>query len=355
MWQKKLFLVILLMLLTICFFLGCAVENPSVSVGTEEKITITDSIGRQVTIPHPVTKAVVSNAYNAELINAVGAIDSVIGVDYYIYQDQEGFAHRFTKDMVIGQNQGGLNYEKIIALKPQILILTENGSWQEAEEKLKPFGIEVITVNAYYTDEFEKNTKLLGKIFGKEKESEEFADYFLSKLTYIRKQLQGVPKRSVYFEYRSPGKTTVPGNYFYKMVEYSGGDNIYKEAKSVDVDIEDVIKKNPEYIIKVSDVDVYSSYHPPSLEEKKKIKQDIVNRPGWEHIKAVQDDKILLLSHYVHGGASKLVGTMYIAKYLYPEYLPELQPEQIFRDWLCKYQHLDYIAGHTYPRYKLAD
>ena len=56
----------------------------------------------------------------------------------------------------------------------------------------------------------------------------------------------------------------------------------------------------------------------------------------------------LLLAHYAHGGASKLVGTMYIAKFLYPEQLPDLHPEDVFKVWLEKYQHLPYIEGRNY-------
>ena len=35
------------------------------------------------------TKAVVANAYNTEIINAIDALDCVIGVDYNIYQDKD--------------------------------------------------------------------------------------------------------------------------------------------------------------------------------------------------------------------------------------------------------------------------
>lgn len=59
------------------------------------------------------------------------------------------------------------------------------------------------------------------------------------------------------------------------------------------------------------------------------------------------------MSHYLHGGASKLVGTMYIAKFMYPEHLPNLHPEEIFKDWLEKYQHLPYISGHSCPAYQV--
>lgn len=47
---------------------------------------------------------------------------------------------------------------------------------------------------------------------------------------------------------------------------------------------------------------------------------------------AIKQNHILLLSHYAHGGASKLVGTMYIAKFLYPDKLPDLHPEEVFKN-----------------------
>lgn len=317
--------------------------------------TIVDSIGREVEIPNPVTKAVVANAYNTEIINAINALDSVIGVDYNIYQDKESWKDTFTEDMVIGKSQTDLNYEKIIELAPEVLILTGNGTYEEAEKQLSPFGIKVIVSDAYYTDQFETTCELLGKVFGKEAEADELSHYFMDKIDYINTQLAGVEKKSVYFEYRREGNTTIPGNYFYNMVEYSGADNIFKDSENVEIDAEAVVVKNPEYIVKVSAPDVYSSYYPPTNEEMIAIKDELINRPSWDEIDAVKNDNILLLSHYVHGGASKLVGTMYIAKFLYPDLLPDLHPEEVFKDWIEKYQKLDYVEGHTYPTYSFED
>lgn len=352
MMKKKQFVAVLLTFI-FCLLMLSGCMNEKSSDDTKNSIKIVDSLGREVTLDKPVTRAVVANAYNTELINAIGAIDSVVGVDYNIYQDQNGFKNKFTKDMVIGKSQRELNYEKIIELKPQVLILTSNGTWQDAEAKLKPFNIKVINVDSYYTDKFAENLLLLGKIFGKEKNATECSEYFLSKLKYIDEQLKNVPRKTVYFEYRKAGNTTIPGNYFYEMVNLAHGDNIFKDAKNVSIDIESVVEKNTQYIVKVSDTNVYSSYVPPTEAEHKHIFEEICARPGWDQIDAVKNKKVLLLSHYVHGGASKLVGTMYIAKFLYPEYLPDLHPENVFKDWLTKYQHLDYIAGHTYPAFKL--
>ena len=161
--------------------------------------TVTDSVGRSVEIPDPVTKAVVANAYNTEIINAIDALDCVIGVDYNIYQDKESWKNRFTEDMVIGKSQKDLNYEKIIELNPEVLILTGNGTYEEAEKQLEPFGIKVIVCDAYYTNQFEKSCDLLGEIFGKEKKADELKHYFMDKLDYINEQLKDVEKKRVYF------------------------------------------------------------------------------------------------------------------------------------------------------------
>ena len=45
------------------------------TVENEGMQTVTDSVGRSVEIPNPVTKAVVANAYNTEIINAIDALD----------------------------------------------------------------------------------------------------------------------------------------------------------------------------------------------------------------------------------------------------------------------------------------
>ena len=236
-------LFVILVLFIIC---GCSQQN----IITEEKTdVITDGIGRNIEITVPLTRVVVANTYNTELINAIGAIDTVVGVDYAIYQDEEGYKGRFKMENIIGKSQRELNYERIIELAPQALILTGNGSWQEAEEKLSPFGIKVIVLDAYYTDRFFDNCKLLGALFGKKREAEELSSYFKEKLDYIKTNLSNTELKSVYFEYRREGNTTVPGDYFYNMVKYAGGKNIFEDAVNVSVDSESVIERNPQCIV----------------------------------------------------------------------------------------------------------
>lgn len=330
-------------------------SQPEVSSEADSKtVVVTDSIGREVELPSSGVKAVVSNAYNMELVNAIGAAEQVVGVDWYIWQDAESWKGRFTEEMEVGKDPE-MNYEKIISLSPDVLVLAENGGWEDAQQSLEPFGIKVFVCNAYYTAEFANNCEMLGQVFNVQDRAKELSDYFTEKLDYIDTQLKDVPKKTVYFEYRTIGRTTVPGDYFFNMIEFAHADNIFKDAEARDVDPEAVIAANPEYIVKVSAPDVTSSYYPPTLEEHQAIKDELKGRPGWDETLAVKNDNILLLSHYVQGGASKLVGTMYVAKYMYPDQLPDLNPEQVFSDWLVKFMGNEYIEGHTLPAYATAD
>lgn len=334
-------LVVCLMIISI-FISGCN------NIKNENNTIIRDGIGRNVEVSLPLTRVVVANGYNAELINAVGALDAVVGVDYGIYQDEEEYKGRFKYNQVIGKSQRELNYEKIIELAPQALILTGNGNWEEAEKKLSKFGIKVIVVDAYYTDQFFDNCKLLGKLFGKEEKANEISEYFIKQLEYVQFNLKNAPKKTVYFEYRREGNTTVPGDYFYNMLELAGAKNIFDDAQNVSVNSESIILRNPDYIVKVGENNIAAKYIPPTEIEWRKRKNNIIDRDGWDSIDAVKNDRILLLSHFLHGGASKIVGTVYIAKFMYPEYLPDLHPEEVFKTWLT-YQNLEYVKGHTYP------
>lgn len=334
-------LVVCLMIISI-FISGCN------NIKNDNNTIIQDSIGRNVEVSLPLTRVVVANGYNAELINAVGALDAVVGVDYGIYQDEEEYKGRFKYNQVIGKSQRELNYEKIIELAPQALILTGNGSWEEAENKLSKFGIQVIVVDSYYTEQFFDNCKLVGKLFGRERQANAISEYFLRQLNYIQTKLKNVPKKTVYFEYRREGNTTVPGDYFYNMLELAGAKNIFDDAQNVSVNSESIILRNPDYIVKVGENNIAAKYTPPTEIEWTKRKNNIIDRDGWDSINAVKNDRILLLSHFLHGGASKIVGTVYIAKFMYPEYLPDLHPEEVFKTWLT-YQNLEYVKGHTYP------
>ena len=214
-----------LLVISSMFFYGCGSKDIVVPRNAATQI-IEDSLGRKIEIPMPVKRVIVLNSYIAELINCIGAIDTIVGVDHGIYEQQDIYRGRFNKNSIIGKSTRELNYEKIIELQPELLIITGNGAWEDAERKLANFGIKVVVINVYYTDKFQENCRMAGKIFGKEREAQAYYSFFAEKLEYVRSRLQNLPKKRVYFEYKREGNTTIPGDYFAKILEYANAENI---------------------------------------------------------------------------------------------------------------------------------
>lgn len=128
---------------------SAAVQEPENPAGTPEPAgepetkVVTDGLGRQVEIPWPLERAVVANRYNSELIRACGAIDRVVAVDTNTAQDRVYWS-QFDPEEAIGKGQSELNYEQIVALDAQVLITPKNGTYEQDEEMLAPFGIKEI-------------------------------------------------------------------------------------------------------------------------------------------------------------------------------------------------------------------
>ena len=318
-----------------------------------DTIVLTDNVGREVELPYPVETCAVALRYTNELIRACGAIDKVIAVDLNTAQDREYWG-MFDPDEVIGKGQRELDYEKIIELNPQVLILPANGSYEEAIEKLTPFGIKVFVISGYDTDDFANQCDNIGKMFAVEESAQNFKNYFLDKLEYIDKQLEGVEERTYYCESNADYSAVLPGNTFYRMFELAHGKNIFAEDSDTingkEVDPEEVLRRNPDVIIKVITPDSARTgtglYEPPEKEQFQTCYQNIISRPAWKDISAVKNDDVYFMTQFSHGGACKLVGTMYAAKWLYPALLPDLDPDEVFRAWMEDFQGFQNVEGH---------
>lgn len=323
-------------------------------IAEKSDIVVHDSLNREIILKHPLKKVVIANAYNTdltELITAIGCLDTIVGVDQNILWNNEAFHNKFSKHNLICSRGGtDINYEKVISLNPEALIISSKGNWYDAQKKLGEFGIKVIVVDTHELKNFYANCDLLGKIFGQEKRAKQLKEYFGGQFEYVQNQLKKIKHpKTVYLECGRPGATAVKDSYFHSLVKYTGGINIMEDAVERHVVPEAVLLRNPDVIIKLSDRKWTYSYKPPTKERQLFLRNDILNRPGWNDITAVKNNDIFQLSYFSHCGASKIIGVLYVAKYLYPEYLPELHPEQVFKVWLEDYLQLPYIAGYVCP------
>ncbi|TVR90864.1 MAG: ABC transporter substrate-binding protein [Spirochaetaceae bacterium] len=323
---------------------------------SQDTVTVVDNAERTVTVALPVERAAVALRFNSELIRAIGANDRVIAVDMNTAQDRE-FWKEFNPEQTIGRGQRELNYEKIIELDPQVLILPKNGSWEEAQEVLAPFGIEVLVVSGYDTADFINQVTNLGKVFQEEEAAQEFMDWYNEVLSYIARSLEGQPRRTVFLETLNEFATTFEGDFFYDMVRFSHGEHIFRTRPhgitGTVIDPEDVIREDPDVIVKMITPDHAlrgtGLSEAPLIEQRRRVINEMKNRPAWEDIAAVQNNEVYVMSQFGHGGASKLVGAAYMAKWIYGDLLPDLDPVEVERRWMEDFQGFHFVEGHFYP------
>ncbi len=326
-------------------------EEPSVP---STKVVV-DGLGRQVEIPWPLERAVVANRYNSELIRACGAIDRVIAVDTNTAQDR-AYWSQFDPDNVIGKGQSELNYEKIVELGAQVLITPKNGTYEQDEQKLAPFGIKVLVVTGWDAADLPNQIDAVGRIFGVEEQAEELKTFYTSNLQTLEDCLSSLTeKKTVYWEYGDPYTTCIPGTSndgWHNMLVMAGAENLFGDASLAgkEIDPEQILLSDPDLIIKTSSGPALKNtgvYTPPTQEMYEEIVGEMLARPGWENLKAVKEKNLYCTTGFCAGGLGKLIGALYTVKWLYPELTQDLDPDQAFAQWMAM-QGVEPVEGHVY-------
>ena len=66
-----------------------------------------------------------------------------------------------------------------------------------------------------------------------------------------------------------------------------------------------------------------------------------MNRTGLEHVTAVENGTVYIITNHVIGGTRNFIGIGYLAKWLYPELFSDLDPKAVHQEYLTKFQGLD--------------
>ncbi|MCM8829800.1 MAG: helical backbone metal receptor [Candidatus Omnitrophica bacterium] len=144
--------------------------------------------------------------------------------------------------------------EKIISLKPDIVIGSKEGNRQEHIQKINNIGIKTLTLEQLYTfEDICKNFLLLAETLGKKDRAEEILKGVNAELAKIGEQAKKQKKKKKVFFILGfkPLFTTGNNTYINEAIEYAGGINIFRDVnrKWFSCSVEDVVKRNPDVII----------------------------------------------------------------------------------------------------------
>ncbi|MDR1195725.1 MAG: helical backbone metal receptor [Endomicrobium sp.] len=175
--------------------------------------------------------------------------------------------------------------EKITMLKPDLIISTKEGNNKAAVEKIARLGFEVFTMETSENfKEICENFLTLAVKLEKEEKAKELIAKAEEEVLLIHSQTLFMPRESVFWEVGAKplytaGKQSFVNDYNY----YTSTFNIYNDIdiRYPQVNVEDVIERNPDIIIMVDMGDIG--------------KDEIKNWQKYSAISAVQNQRIYMI------------------------------------------------------------
>lgn len=262
----------LLLVLLLLFFLPVS--------AIEESLRIVDMAGRGLIIEKPVERIVALQPADCEILFGIGAGDLLVGRGEYCNYPEEV--------LLVPSVQSGFetNFEQIIALGPDVVVMPKMGQREDDIKKLEAAGIITVVSDAQTIDGVYESITLLGQLIGKVDSAADLLQSIKDSFAQIRLESKDKVGGSVYFE-ASPLEyglwTAGAGTFMDEIAGMLGLTNVFADLKGwQSVSEEQVLVRDPDFIVTTA---MYFGEGPEPAEE-------VLARPNWGNIKAVRNNKV---------------------------------------------------------------
>lgn len=258
-------------------------EQPSEEPSTA--VTITDMKGREITLEEPAQRIVALTPSDCEILFAIGAGDTLVGRGTYCDYPAD------VLEIPAVASGADTNIEEIIALEPDVLLMSDMAQTDEQVAQLEAAGIKVVVSEATDIDGVYTAIEMIGALMGKADNAKTVIEGMKKTFAEVQDKATGDGTETIYFEV-SPlqyGLWTAGANTFMdEIATMLGLKNCFSDVEGWgEISEEQVLDRNPDYIVTIS---MYYGEGPTPEEE-------ILARAGWENVTAVQNQAILNLQN----------------------------------------------------------
>jgi len=207
----------------------------------------------------------------AELAESAGALDSLVGVVSYTQLESKKIIESVGDAFKV-------DYEKIISLKPDYVLVWKDGNPASVIHKLKSLGLNVLEIEIQKLADIPRTIEQIAKIAGTESIAQENIKHFHLVINKHKNQFK--PQRKIFIEtYHQPLYTISGMHWLSEAVSVCGYENIFKNLSqlSAPISLEAVITKKPDVILNIA-------LQPDPQWQK------------WKDINAVKNNRILTIS-----------------------------------------------------------
>ena len=322
---------------------GCVDDSTSVQTspeqqaGAAEMITVTDALGREVTVPKSPDRVVCSGAGCLRYLTYLQAQDRIVGVDDIEQRDTIFDARPYAlanpqfKDYpLIGEFRGKDDPEKIVAANPQVIFKTYLTSPEDADELAEKTGIPVIALTygslSTYQDDMYASLRLMGEVMDREARAEEVIAFFDAAIDDLNARTEDIPENEQPTTYVGGIAKSGPHGFqstepAYPPFAFVHANNVAGELGTDHADVaqEKIVEWDPEVIF----VDL------STLQTDPNAVTELRDDPSYQGLSAVQAGEVygvLPYNWYTQNHGSIVADAYYIGTVLYPDRFSDVDP-----------------------------
>lgn len=332
---------------------------PTLAFSQTPFLQLTDLAGRSVVLSRMPQRFVVANYIaNFLFVGGAKAVDQIVGITADGWESTryaeyvrltQAFAQLKNIPSIGGYHDDILNTEKILSLKPDVVILGQTQYAQNAQRLrlLEKAGIAVVVLDyhAMTLQNHVKSTQLLGKLLNRESVAEEQINRYTETIQTIQTRIAKADNKAkqvpVYVECGNLGVGSY-GNSYNKTVLWGGilrrlqVNNIAADmpAPYASLSREFVLAKNPGIIFIAGSIwqnaaendQMRMGLMVPRTEALQRL-SGFIRRPLWDRLQAVKNNRVYGVDHGSLRSMLDYTFSLFMAQVIYPGLFDDFDPE----------------------------
>jgi len=277
------------LILTLAFVTACSrTAIPSHAVETRQ---VLDDLGRSVSVPLKIERAVSLAPSVTEMIFAVGAGDKLVGVTTYCNYPEAAKAIQKIGDTMTP------NIESIIALRPQVVFVSTASQLEAFTSTLDEQGIAVFVTDPKDLVGVNRNLSQLGELFGTQERADSLVRELKFRAAKIGEETKGSKPKVFVQISKDPLFTIGKESFLTEVIANAGGDSVTKDVPTAypKLSKETAYAMNPDVIILSDSEDnrgpnvVFKNSPAVKNGRVYRIDPDIISRPGPRLVDAIEE------------------------------------------------------------------
>ncbi|WP_144145788.1 cobalamin-binding protein [Paraburkholderia sp. BCC1884] len=209
-------------------------------------ITVTDDSGATVTLAAPAQRVISLAPHVTELLYAAGGGAKMVGA--VSYSDYPPEAKQLPR---VGDNRS-LDLERIVALKPDLIVVWRHGNAQRQLDRLRELHIPLFFSEPHHLDDVAVSLTKLGQLLGTSNTADAAAASYRQDIAALRARYASRQSVSVFYQVWDRPLMTLNGEHMISdVITLCGGRNVFANLQPLvpTVSTEAVLAANPEAIV----------------------------------------------------------------------------------------------------------